>query len=79
MGILTDAQPFTATMATGAWRAFQDISPHGKRAIQKAAGDDWLSSVANFDPASWTTLTWQAYSDGQSAWVPPSRLSCRRI
>lgn len=70
--ILTDQQPFTAVMAQGAWRAFQEyLANMGSVRFKKPLAMTGFPPVANFDPASWTTLTWQAYFDGQSAWVPP--------
>jgi hypothetical protein len=70
--IFTDQQPFTATMCTGAWRAFQEyLANMGSVRFKKPLLLSGFPVVGTFDPASWTALTWQSYFDGQQFWVPP--------
>jgi hypothetical protein len=70
--ILTDQQPFTATMVTGAWRAFQEyLANMGSVRFKKPLVLFGFPPVASTDPASWTALTWSNFFDGVSYWVPP--------
>jgi hypothetical protein len=70
--ILTDNQPFTQTMIIAAWRKFQAyLANMGSVRFKKPLVLTGFPVVANLDPSSWTTLTWQGYFDGLSVWVPP--------
>jgi hypothetical protein len=70
--ILTDSQPFTATMVTGAWRAFQEyLANMGSVRFKKPLILYAFPVVATTDPAAWTSLTWTSFFDGVSNWVPP--------
>jgi hypothetical protein len=70
--IITDAQPFTAVMAQGAWRAFQEyLANMGSVRFKKPLMIQGYPPVGSIDPASWTALTWQSFFDGRAFWVPP--------
>jgi hypothetical protein len=71
--ILTDSQPFTYTMIVAAWREFQAyLANLGYSRFKKPLLLTAFPPVANFDPASWTTLNWSGYFDGEALWVPPA-------
>lgn len=70
--IITDEQPFTNTMITGAWRTFQEyLANMGSVRFKKPLVLTGLPIVANHDPASWTALTWSSFFDGVNYWIPP--------
>lgn len=69
--ILTDAQPFTQTMANAAWRGLQDfLANMGYTAFKKPLVLTAFPIAASSDPASQTQLNWSYFFDGVSYYSP---------
>lgn len=71
--ILTDQQPFTQEMANSGWRRMQSFLANlGYSRMKKPLVLPAFPKVANFDPASWTSLDWAFFFDGTSYWSAPN-------
>lgn len=71
--ILTDTQPFTATMTNSAWRKLQAyLANLGYSRLKQQFIAPAFPIVANLDPASQTFWSWIWYFDGTSYYAPPN-------
>jgi hypothetical protein len=71
--ILTDNQPFTATMTNSAWRKLQqELSNLGYSKYKRKFWAYNMPPVASTDPSSCVIWNWAYYFDGVSYWYPPN-------
>lgn len=70
--ILTDTQPFTATMVNSAWRKLQYFLANlGHSRLKQTFIAYALPVVASTDPASQTLWSWTQFFDGVGYFAPP--------
>jgi len=73
--ILTDIQPFTATMTNSAWRKLQTyLANLGYSKYKRKFFGYALPITATFDPALPNSWSWTYYFDGVSYWGPPASI-----
>lgn len=71
--ILTDSQPFTATMVNSAWRKMQHFLANlGLSRFKKLIVAQSLPPVGSTDPSAQTFWSWTQFFDGAGFWSPPS-------
>jgi hypothetical protein len=69
--ILTDVQPFTATMVNSAWRKLQAyLANLGYSKYKRKFFGIALPVTATYDPSQSNIWTWSYYFDGVSYWTP---------
>lgn len=70
--ILTNVQPFTQTMANGAWHTLQEFLANlGYSRVKKTVTLSGIPPTTNYDPGATVTLSWSGYFNGTGYQIPP--------